>query len=51
MSEEFTDTLPMMLCGYVSGLAAGLTASVYVALVPVQPFASVTVTTMGKVPV
>ncbi len=46
--------VPVVACGRVAGASVivwQLTTSVYVALVPVQPFASVTVTTIGNEPV
>ena len=38
------------MTGFVTVIVWQLMTSVYVAPVPVQPFASVTVTTIGKVP-
>ena len=44
-------TVPVLVAGFVTVMVWQLMTSVYVAPVPVQPFESVTVTTIGNVPV
>src|SRR5258706_9429714 len=43
-------TVPLVFTGFVTEMALQAMTRLYVAPVPVQPFASVTVTTIGKVP-